>query len=118
MLSLHLRLLPPRIQLVPLCKQIVLHAIRVYFTCRRLLGKCSVHTIGCMARCGYPWLLYAAAGVFPTFFNLEWQSPLCAKSFCCVHRRTHGILWLGLGFLVLQWGVFLHFTCVVLSLGM
>ena len=51
-------------------------------------------------------------------FSPERQTPPCAKSFCCVRRRTHGILWLGLGFLVLQWGVFLHFTCAILSLGM
>ena len=28
----------------------------------------------------------------------------------CCGRRTHGVLWAGLGFLVLQWGIFLHFT--------
>ena len=62
-----------------------------------------------MAPCGWPWLLYAPGAVFPNFLDLE-----CAESFCCMHRRTHGILWLGLGFLVLQWGVFLHFTCASL----
>jgi len=28
----------------------------------------------------------------------------------CCGRRTHGVLWAGLGFLVLHWGIFLHFT--------
>ena len=76
-----------------------------------------MHTIGWLG-VGMALPCCRGAPALAHTFSVNWQSPLCAKSFCCVLRRTHGVLWLGLGFLVLQWGVFLHFTCAILSLGL